>query len=48
MSMAAKRKRKSKKKKPLHCAQCGSTRIYLQSVAEGYACPDCHCTDSDE
>lgn len=32
----------------LYCHQCGSLAIYLESPAEGYSCPDCGSSDSDE
>lgn len=32
----------------LACAVCGSSRVRLESDAEGYYCPDCSSSDSDE
>ena len=32
----------------LFCHQCGFRDIILESVAEGYWCPNCGSSDSDE
>ena len=32
----------------LYCHQCGNRNIVLESPAEGYYCPMCGSSDSDE
>ena len=30
------------------CYQCGNPKLVLESLAEGYWCPECGSSDSDE